>query len=207
MRPVVNRPGGWLIAAEDLDPDAGEDGVGDGDGDEGDDEKTRRTINLCFITPESPPKRHRQRLLQLLGPAHSRTSSVWLIASSTSSVRLLPQPLDVHQFVACISSSSVADSLRNGCGRLLMRPPPSFSLSPAFFQPSECDSPHSCQSLRSYHCLSDRRCFRVDGNPSLATTWRLALPRFGHSASARNLLDLNRLCNRTPACSLLDLIL
>ena len=39
----------WLIAAEDLDPDAGEDGVGDGDGDEGDDEKTRRAINLCFI--------------------------------------------------------------------------------------------------------------------------------------------------------------
>ena len=39
----------WLIAAEDLDPDAGEDGVGDGDGDEGDDEKTRRAINLCSI--------------------------------------------------------------------------------------------------------------------------------------------------------------
>ena len=114
--------------------------------------------------------------------------------------------MDVHQFVACISPSSVADSLRNGCGRLLMRPISSCSLLPAFFQPSECDSPHSCQSLRSYHCLSDRRCFRVDGNPSLATTWRLTLPRFGHSASACNLLDLNRLCNRTPACSLLDLI-
>ena len=38
MRPVVNRPGVWLIAAEDLDEDAGEDGVGDGDGDEGGDE-------------------------------------------------------------------------------------------------------------------------------------------------------------------------
>ena len=49
MRPVVNRPGVWLIAAEDLDPDAGEDGVGDGDGDEGDDEKTRRAIYLCSI--------------------------------------------------------------------------------------------------------------------------------------------------------------
>ena len=102
----------------------------------------------------------------------------------------------VHQFVACISSSSVANSLRTGCGRLLMRPISSFSLSPAFFQPSECDSPHSCQSLRSYHCLSDRRCFRVDGNPSLATIWRLTLPRFGHSPSACDQPDLNRLSNR-----------
>ena len=98
MRPVVNRPGVWLIAAEDFDPDAGEDGVGDGDGDEGDDEKTRRTINLCFINPESPPKSHMQRLLQLLGPIHSRTSSVWLIASSTSwmhsSTQVLATSLD-----------------------------------------------------------------------------------------------------------------
>ena len=47
-------------------------------------------------------RENKQRLLQHLGPIHSRTSSVWLIASSTSSVRRVPQLPDVRTPICCV---------------------------------------------------------------------------------------------------------